>query len=278
MAYLILVVAILLVRFSSHNLAFIRQWNWSGWRSFVSSLGIPGKYNLYVLVGGPVLLLLGLQWLLQQAHWGWLSQGLSLLVVLVAMGGDELRQKITAYLADLGRDDVQAAFHDASALGDEAVTADNWGELHSQTLATVALGYFRCYFPVIFWFAVAGAPGALFYRLISVEQQQQKESDAARLGRMLVIMEWLPLRLFGITLALVGNWRATFAQWLQSLGVLSVPTTEILPLYIGAALDGVAGSQADTPALEIVELEELPLLIDRALISWIALFGLLAIA
>ena len=60
---------------------------------------------------------------------------------------------------------------------------------------------------MIFWFYLFGAPAALAYRLLALHGDLDfDETDADQPGlKWLWLMEWLPVRLLGLTVGLVGN-------------------------------------------------------------------------
>jgi AmpE protein len=246
----------------------------------VANAGMPaswGQLRLYLLLAVPVLLVLALLLLLHACNWHFVAHGLSLLVLFYSFGSRLKGEDLRAYITDLERQDLQAAFHDAQAFTAQESGADNWQQLHQQTLQAVAVRNFERYFPVIFWFVVLGAPGALFCRLLALAEHKAPDADVPRLGRMRQTLAWLPLRLLGATLALVGNWQATIQVWLQSLLAFTLPVADVLVRYINAAIHGEKAFETDTPEQEIAEFEALADLMDRALVTWIAMIGIIAI-
>lgn len=281
MTYISLILGIVVTRFTNLNAGLAGESLFRWWHRVLSSSASPGKMPpsvFYLMIAVPVVILaLGLG-LLHRLDWHFLAYIISFLVLLGSFGTGDLRDRIAAYVVDLDREDIQAAYHDAASLGTDEKDVNSWSELHQKTLRSIAWSYFQCYFPVIFWFAVLGAPGALLYRLLCWCQQESEDSAGyARLARMRLMLEWLPLRLLGLALALVGNWQATIQVWLASIRAWNSPAQDVLAGYISAAIHGGSPQEQDTPALEISELEELPLLVDRALITWIAVLGITAV-
>jgi len=281
MAYISLILAIVGARFFP---GLSGSWGDAAFRAWYRLLGPQTKFSVsaeirfYLVIAVPVIVLaLGLA-LLHSAGWRFAVYVISFFVLLCCFGISELRTRIAAYVDALSRDDIQGAYHDAFFLGGDTSNAENWSQLHRQTLRAIAWGYFQCYFPVIFWFVLLGAPGALLYRLLCLHQQYTGETtENERLRRLVVMLEWLPLHLLGLSLALVGNWQATIVQVIKNIRSLAMPPVEVLECYILAALHGTDSRSADNPAVEISELEELPELVDRALVSWIAVLGVVAV-
>jgi len=280
MTYINLILAILITRFAPGLCGTWGDVAFRRWHNFLR----PGGDNdggddlrFYALIALPVVALaIGLA-LLHSGGWRFAAHAVSFVVLLCCFGVTDLRARIDAYVTALNRNDLQGAYRGAMTFGSEQ--AENWDQLHQRTLRAIAWAYFQCYFPVIFWFALLGAPGALLYRLLCLYRHRARhELDGVRLDRLLAILEWLPLRLFGLSLALVGNWQATMEPLLRSLKILTEPPAETLAKFITASLQGVAATREDTPASEVAELEALPALVDRALISWIAVLGVVAVA
>lgn len=292
MAFLLILIALLIARFSAINMAgrsetIVHRWCASvGQAESLSSLG---GARLYIILALPVLILTGLLVLIHGAGFQLAGHLLGLLVLLYCFGATGFVGVSQKYLTDLKRDDVQGAYHDAESVLNSAGETENWQDLHRATLTSIGWKYFQCYFPPLFWFVVVGAPGALLYRLMTqVLASADNDSDVSRLKVMLRVVEWLPLRLCGLTLAFVGRWEPTFRQFMDSLTNLAAPSAAIFLDYINAAINGQASSGAasndsetalgvDDTCAEVGELEELPHLIDRALVMWLAIIGLAAV-
>jgi len=278
--FILLVLAILTVRYFPQLLPpVVEPWaiRWQG-----AADGLRARLGpawLYLLLAAPVLTLALVLVLLSALGWSALGYLLSFAALLLCFGPAGLRHSIDVYLAALQRNDLQAAYHDAAAFNSDRSesSAETWDQLHGDTLRAISARYFDCYFPVIFWFVVLGVPGALFYRLVTLYATNASADDAPRLALMARVLEWLPLRLVGLALAVVGNFRPVMEQLKPSLVDYHSATPTVLVGYVRAAIHGREPPQGDDPAAEIGELEELPQLIDRVLVTWIAAIGLIAV-
>ncbi|MEH6469483.1 MAG: regulatory signaling modulator protein AmpE, partial [Porticoccus sp.] len=76
---------------------------------------------------------------------------LSLLIFLYSLGRGDLEEQVKDYQNDLGRDDLQAAYHDAADFNPahHEGNAENWGQLHSEALGAISYRYFERYFAVM---------------------------------------------------------------------------------------------------------------------------------
>jgi AmpE protein len=97
-------------------------------------------------------------------------------------------------------------------------------EINTSVSAGTALTYFnRDVFAVIFWFCILGAFGALLYRAVNVWRENAIVSDSALnsyfplLTIMTEIADWIPVRLLGLSLALMGDFSPTFHAWFNHL-------------------------------------------------------------
>lgn len=282
MMFILLVAAILLVRFYPHaGLQFVQDGLTCWHRALDKRLPAErfDRWKLYLQVASPVLVLLIVLGLLKGFGWVWGIYLASFLVLLGSFGVSGLKGSVAVYVDDLKRNDVQAAYHDAAALSrqNQESEAQSWTQLHDETLEVVANRFYECYFPVIFWFVILGAPGALLYRAVVVFEGLADVSDRPRLQRIQGVLDWLPCRVFGISLAVVGNFRPVMNQLSATALDYRISTAKLITRYIRAAIIDGNTPVADVPGQEVFELEELPRLIDRALVTWIAAVGLLAV-
>lgn len=121
-------------------------------------------------------------------------------------------------------------------------------------------------FAVIFWFLLLGPMGALFYRindLLSHHNEMAREAlIAAKIER---ILDWVPVRLFGFTLALVSHFMPVLQCWLKSFFANPKENSCFLTQCgIVALTDGSDDAQIQQ-------------LIDRAQIIWLVVIALIVL-
>lgn len=135
----------------------------------------------------------------------------------------------------------------------------------------VLVDAFQRIFVVLFWFGLFRLTGlVIYYLLLSMDTLLVEESDGPLKRKVQLlqwIMEWVPLRLFGFTLALVGRFSQTFTSVLQSLfnGKLDSQSQHVVN-WSKMALDEEGDSSAG--ALQMI---------DRALLVWLVVFALVSI-
>jgi len=238
MEFIVIVVGLLLMRQLGSLSALQRDRWFLGWLSGLRrALGraewLVGLLALVV----PVALLAALVWALADRWLGVPVFIISLLAFLYALGRGDLEKEVEAYEEDLGRGDEQAAYHDIAAFTEDnqPARAGNVEESHTEAVKIIAYRYFERYFAVIFWFILAGAPGALLYRLsVIYSQNGPDEGEPPGKHRWLWLLEWLPVRLVGISLAVVGNFSACLARLSESM-VSSAGSADVLGAYALAA-------------------------------------------
>lgn len=206
----------------------------------------------------------------------------SLWILIYSLGRGNLRLQLGALNEDLQRNDMQAVYHDAAIFNTahRESLAEDWSGLRGELLQGTSYRYLESYMAVIFWFAVAGAPGALLYRLSALYRDRSVDSPAlAELAdQWLWLLEWLPVRLLGLTLGLVGDFGGCMRRWRASLFAAGVPAAQLLGDYVEGALGRFAGADEEvTPEVGTVELEALAGLFARAMVCWFSVIALIVI-
>ena len=173
---------------------WVRRWH-RGLEA-IEFLARPFVIRLALFVAVPVILLhLVLAALSHQ--WGLLVFVLELLVLLYAMGRGNLDTQIALFTSDLEKDDLRAAFDDATVfdLSHRERVDENIEDLREQIFASLPYRIFERTFVVIFWFYLFGAPAALAYRLLALHGDldfDETDTDSGQPGlKWLWLMEWL---------------------------------------------------------------------------------------
>ena len=265
------------------------QW-FSGWQAWVNNLavckGAPGL-GLVIALAAPVLILWLLLAGLRGEFFGLPYFFANVLVLLYAFGRGDSREQVDALLEDLHRGDMQAAFRDlafftANGSGGEAEDHEAFGE---ELKARLAYSYFERHLAVVFWFMVAGAPLALLYRLSVLYRQNVQDHDPSDNAgdKWLWLMEWLPLRIVGFTLALVGHFQTALGKWRELL-LSGESSQRVLLAVVNAAMSpaGVGGGSEEANRLaggEVISqmVKEVEGLFYSAIVCWLVLISLVLI-
>jgi AmpE protein len=200
---------------------------------------------------------------------------LELAALLYALGRGNLDTQIALLSSDLQRDDLQAAFHDA-ALFNTAYregSAESAEDLKNEIFAALPYRIFERSFVVIFWFFLLGAPAALAYRLLALHGDLGLDSDDRRAVKWLWLMEWLPVRLLGITLGLVGNFSQAAGSTRQLVFSRSIGTGE----FLRQAVKGALQEEGASLRLSSQAIQDVVSLLGRAMTAWLVVIAILVI-
>lgn len=279
MNFLIALLAIILLEAYSELGAVQRDgWvrRWHKGLAAIEFLARPSVIRLALFVAVPVILL-HLVLAVLSHQWGLLVFVLELLVLLYAMGRGNLDTQIALFTSDLERDDLRAAFDDATVfdLSHREGVVDNIEDLREQVFASLPYRIFERTFVVIFWFYLFGAPAALAYRLLALHGDldfDETDADQPEL-KWLWLMEWLPVRLLGLTVGLVGNFSYAASAVRKLLFCRSTGTAEFLRHVVKGAL----GDEQASRALTHQTVSEVTLLFGRAMTGWLVVIAILVV-
>mgnify|MGYP000220846090 CR=1 FL=1 len=291
MEFIVIVIGLFILN-RAGSLPSLQRDNWyRGWM-----IRLDGQRWLKVVPHGSLILslllpvlLVALLLMVLDDHWFGLPQFLlSLLLFLYSLGRGDLEEQVEGYRDDLKRDDLEAAYRDAADFNPahEEGASENWSQLHAEALGAMSYRYFERYFAVIFWFMLAGAPGAILYRLSVLHSDMALDdaADKSMVGRWLQLMEWLPVRLMGVSLAFVGNFTACLECLRNSLFSMSDSTVDVVASYVLAALPAgstkidsteVDRAEVDSPPSRELEVSEISALFSRTLVFSLCMIGLL---
>jgi len=285
MNFLIVLLAIILLEAYS-ELGFVQRDNWlRRWHAGLSKLGLASgssALGMVLFLAVPLLVLYLLLSTLSQQGLGLFVFLLELAVLLYALGRGNLDTQIALLTSDLERDDLQAAFHDAAIFNTAYPegSADSAEDLKNEVFAALPYRIFERSFVVIFWFFLLGAPAALAYRLLALHGDLRLDSDDSRAVKWLWLMEWLPVRLLGITLGLVGNFSQAAGLTRQLIFSRSIGTDEFLRQAIKGALQDEEGSgHAGETSIQLnaQAISNLVALLGRAMTAWLVAIAILVI-
>ena len=255
---------------------WVRRWH-RGLEA-IEFLARPFVIRLALFVAVPVILLhLVIAALSHQ--WGLLVFVLELLVLLYAMGRGNLDTQIALFTSDLEKDNLRAAFDDATVfdLSHRERVDENIEDLRGQIFASLPYRIFERTFVVIFWFYLFGAPAALAYRLLALHGDldfDETDTDSGQPGlKWLWLMEWLPVRLLGLTVGLVGNFSYAASAVSKLLFCRSTGTAE----FLRHAIKGALGDDQASRVLTHQTVSEVTLLFGRAMTGWLVVIAILVI-
>lgn len=227
-----------------------------------------------------------------------------ILVLLVAIDRIQPGMMATQFLQKLRAGDIAACslyVRQELAVSD-SVSLDNEPELIDYFCKQLVYRSFERMFVMFFWYMVGGPLLILFayisYQLRDMQwsqhseeyQQQQGEREFVSLANR--VLEWIPLRLLGITFSLTGNFVHCFDNLKKSFwNVGEEPTSaDLLYGYANCALSGMVHQQDDEEdshpeqpavsperAVKIARIEALRALLERSQAVWLIALAIITV-
>ena len=295
MEFIAVIIALILLQYwGSAKLFQVDGWfyRWCGYLQGASYLNTRPLLSLVSAVVLPSLAVL-----LVIAAVGHFLFGLPLLFLLVAflmfsMGRGEFNMLVDGYLRVWCEGDAEAAYQRMQIhKRNTSIPMENIGALHAAARSVIFYRGFERLFAVLFWFLLGGPATAVLYRLVFLyryETQGLNERQSLIADRLLHWLEWLPVRLLGLTYGVMGNFVKTIQAWQSTLFNPGMSSAQVLNDNGLASLDMDMDCQAfrraddgvnkerfvEVAALEIKTIQSL---IKRSLVVWVVVFALLKI-
>ncbi len=286
-AALIAVVVSLLLGHVFPALPSLRRYDWFiGWLHWLGRQAggeWPNRIGLLIAVGLPLLAVGAAQFLIDDLWYGLPAFGFALLALLYAWGPRDLSLDVEEVIEATGPEARRAAAVALFPEGGEPVVEG----------PTLVAAVFRCalwrWFGVLFWFLVAGAVGALGYRLVSLCAQGEArrslpEGQRGLARTTLAVLNWPVAQLMTFALALAADFDRVLSAWRDwhAQGV------RLEPGFLDAAARASVASElaeedayaVDGPAQapDLLELRDAMSLVWRILLLWLGVLALLVLA
>ncbi len=138
---------------------------------------------------------------------------------------------------------------------------------------------YRSIFALIFWMVILGPLGVILYAeisrwgsLLSRESNSSEESGLQlKVIQLEGILDWVPMRLLGLTYALLGNFSAIFQTWRQQLFTTVSSSSAALGMMALNFKDGASDTVSEEQRVSIDQL------LNRSLLVWLVVFALFTI-
>lgn len=289
------VVVVFLLMQSRKSVRFIQQdewlFTWNTWLHDKLKDRLSSEIVTLAVIAGPCALVAILCLMLGDTLYG-LPLLIALVVTLVySLGRGDFIGLITDYLASWRVGDFQSAYRIASQFshGELLQQTDDISSLHRHAVQAMLYQSFERWFAVIFWLVLAGPFGALLYRLSFLLANQHgapNSSCHSTICRVIYWLEWIPVRLWGISVSVVGNFVSSAVYWKNCLGHDDVATEQRLMDYGLAALGedvALACQNCESEDQEAVivqgakQIESLRALVDRTVLFSVVVAAFLLI-
>lgn len=191
-------------------------------------------------------------WLLQElAQWSmsvWLAANIVLLYLCI--GGNSLLSHANAIYHPLQQGNIDLARQKVGLIVSRETAAMDERQITSATVESVLENGNDALFAALFWFLLAGAPAAIFLRLVNTldamwgyknDRYYDFGFSAAHADDLL---GWLPARLTALTYALQGNFRLAFKCWRAQAAQCASPNGGVVMCAGAGALNTRIGGPA----------------------------------
>lgn len=288
---------------------------WLGfWRNQSWFPGRNPDIRFLIVVVVPALLFAVLFFWLDDFAWGLPAAVLEVVLLYLVLAEVGLGRDVEDYREALMKGDIQGAFLCAErslALPGLALSSDA-ATMNSEVMRAVLYRWFEAFFLMLFWYMLADVPGVvlawltLHYSRSSWlatpehpdkagaeegdpalnEQQRQADDDAVfhnpRAACYLHWLEWIPVRLLGLTYCLAGNMLTAWPAWHSRLWNTGLSSEKVLTEVAEASLSFNAGQRkwhsiAEDGAAAAEEMAEWQSLHLRSLSVWLVMIAIATI-
>ncbi|MNT13028.1 regulatory protein AmpE [compost metagenome] len=219
----------------------------------------------------PVVVVALLDQVLQPVAYGLLALPVHLLVLIYSLGRGDVKASLGPFRDAWRRGDEQAAVHVAER--DLGVTGDDASTLLERVQGHLLWQAYQSFFAVIFWYVLLGPAAALAYRLLALTAEHAHGAPLReRAEQLRHAFDWAPVRILGVSFALVGNFVAVSRVMLHELLNWHIPAAKLIASIGQVAGEMPQGAPAGSEGL--VGLDSLWELLLRSAVLWYAFFAL----
>lgn len=209
----------------------------------------------------------------------WLAAVFAALVLVFSMGRSELESLARRYIGAWHSKNWHSATESAQQLAVDTyeIDSNDWVELNHQMVAALSYRGFERFFVILFWFCLGGILPIVAYRLIALSRDDtESPEEAEQLEWVLWLLEWPALRVFGLSLAITGNFASCFAYLRKCLFDTSSSSQKTVLAFVESALS-VEQKETEDPRCGERELREIMHLYSRTAVLWVCAIALIAI-
>jgi len=255
-----------------------------------TALRLLGALGWLLLVTLPTALM---AWLLSGLAF-WLAMPLSVVVLYLCVGARSLEEHARAVAEPLYKSDLELARQRLGYIVSRETRQLDKRALIRGTVESVLENGSDALLAPLFWFALAGAPGVLLYRLANtLDAMWGYRNDRYRCfgwaaARMDDLLNWLPARLCAFSYALAGSLQPALRCWRSQGGLCDSPNGGPVMAAGAGALSVRLGGHAryhgrdvvkpelgEGREVDIVDIEGALRLLRRATWVWIAAVALI---
>jgi len=201
----------------------------------------------------------------------------SSIILIICFGCIKTRETYKNYLLSAFRGEATTCeLHHEQLQQDKNLPEMGFGQI------LVWLNY-KYFIAIMLFFVLFGAPGALFYRLLTsvaegktVEEAELKDEIINFAQKTLFWLDWVPVRIVAFGYMLVGHFSKAFPVWLENVFEINKPANRILVEVAQKSEDFMIDKEDCTaePCL-LVRLAKRTTLLSLVLIALLILTGVI---
>ena len=210
---------------------------------------------------------------------GWFAALFAVLVLIYCYGRGDWAACARQYISAWHRKNWQAGAEAAQQVGVDTyeIAPEDWLELNHRVVMALAYQGFERLFVILFWYCIGGILPILAYRLIAISRDETEDpAEEEQLTRILWLFEWPVVRVFGMSLAITGNFNSCFARVSDFFFDTRKSTQHTLVNFVEASL-AVEEQEIQDPRCGERELREILHLYSRTTILWVCVIALLTL-
>ena len=193
-------------------------------------------------------------------------------LVLVFGPGDQV-DKLKQYRQDQSDGETELSYELAVGAFDlpEGLYEGGAGQMDEALKLSLAYQLLERFFVAVFWFAAFGAPGVLLAvlvrhaRIVFVDSSSENSGAASLAVQVHHAINWIPVRLLTLSLALVGNFSHSFAIWLRRIRDFELVDKALLDSALKVSLPENPDAQQPEDVLAMMK---------RAQVLWLVVIAL----
>ncbi len=203
----------------------------------------------------------------------------SLVILFYTLGDGNLEGQLIEYYAASESGDFKAATEHAKPfIGNAEVT--DFATLSRAVTCALLRKSLTKYFAILFWFVILGPLGAVLYYSVAVLNQMSQDKAGhfeelnTAISQIQGVLDWVPVRILGLSYALVGHFGAGFTHGWKNI-LSGIDRCQEFVVNIGFA--SLEINPKDSSKSSIKENRETLSMMHRALIVWVVAIALLMI-
>lgn len=224
----------------------------------------------------PLMLVVALvDYLLNDWIFSVLDLAFGVLVLMYCMDARDLKQRLSGYLGGEEGKKADADKQVSEFLNGNVPSADQ--EKARGVTTAIFTQSLHQVFSVLFWYLILGTSGAVLYFAVTLISQNESEFSEMQQANAMVlgVLDWVPVRLLGLSFALVGSFGSVFAAWVKALAA-GIERSNEFATEFGLAAMGI-DIQSGSANSSVDECSNAADLVFRTQVIWVVVIAVLVL-